>query len=148
MNNRHSSVTASPKKHTPNGKALGVVVSLVGEFVGKTSPTSDGVTRRFRVDSYCIAGGCAGETITLYAKNPHVAAIDAVPDRVSVELREVYVVNKGTHSYASANYNFTTDYEPKTGEKRSQKKSRLNQQKRAGVTVRTPKIKPVRGKCK
>ncbi|EAM6531560.1 hypothetical protein CGZ11_04760 [Salmonella enterica] len=148
MNNRPSSVSASPKKHAPNGKTPGVVVSLVGEFVGKTSQASDGVTRRFRVDSHCIAGGCAGETITLCAKNLHVAAIYAVPDRVTVELREVYVVNKGTHSYASANYNFTTDYEPKKSEKRSQKKSRRNQQKRASVTVKTPKVKPVRGKCK
>ncbi|EAA7607641.1 hypothetical protein ADQ66_20980 [Salmonella enterica] len=148
MNNRHSSVTASPKKHTPNSKALGVVVSLVGEFVSKTSSTSDGVTRRFRVDSYCIAGGCAGEIITLYAKHPHDNLVRAIPNRTAVELSNVYVVNKGAHSYASANYNFTTDYKPKTGEKRSQKKNCRNQQKRAGVTVRTPKIKPVRGKCK
>lgn len=149
MNNSSSSVTADTRKFMRSGRqALGVTVSLVGEFVSKTSPTTDGVSRRFRVDTHCIAGGCSGEFITLYAKPPHDNLVGAIPDRIVVELSNVYVVNKGTHSYALANHNFTTDYEPVRPKKKVQKNTARNPSRARKVTARAPKVKPTRGKYK
>jgi|GEM_PF-2369593 len=149
MNNYPSSVSAETVNFTNTSKQVrGVVVSLVGEFVGKTLAEADGVSRRFLVDKYCIAGGCADEVVTLYVKPPHIEAVKAIPSRVTVELSNVYVVNKGTHSYASTNRNFTTDYEPAKPKQKSQKKTRRTPSSKAGLTVRTPKAKPVRGKYK
>ncbi|QDK17374.1 hypothetical protein ES815_03225 [Leclercia adecarboxylata] len=149
MNNRPSSMSADSKKIThPGRQSSGVTVSLVGEFVGKTSHTTDGVSRRFLVDNYCVAGGCAGEIITLYVKSFHAESVGVIPDRITVELSSVYVVDKGTHSYASANHNFTTDYQPAKPKKKSQKNTRCTSLREGKVTARVPKIKPVRGKYK